>query len=177
MRQTERIVMLQVIDNQWKDHLLSMDDLKEGIGNRALRPEGSAGRVQEGILRAVPGHDGPHRRRDGPLPVLPAGHRRASARRAAVPRRGRRRRGGRGSSRSPTSERAAAPGGARPPWRTSRATSSARRKRNWRSCNSSAATARQRRNKQVVKGDKVGRNDPCPCGSGKKYKKCHGQAA
>jgi preprotein translocase subunit SecA len=23
-------------------------------------------------------------------------------------------------------------------------------------------------------GDKVGRNDPCPCGSGKKYKKCHG---
>ncbi len=25
------------------------------------------------------------------------------------------------------------------------------------------------------KADKVGRNDPCPCGSGKKYKKCHGQ--
>ncbi|MGB7812360.1 MAG: SEC-C metal-binding domain-containing protein [Polyangia bacterium] len=24
---------------------------------------------------------------------------------------------------------------------------------------------------------KVGRNDPCPCGSGKKYKKCHGVAA
>ena len=31
--------------------------------------------------------------------------------------------------------------------------------------------------KQVVKGQKVGRNDPCPCGSGKKFKKCHGQAA
>jgi preprotein translocase subunit SecA len=30
----------------------------------------------------------------------------------------------------------------------------------------------------VVKreADKVGRNDPCPCGSGKKYKKCHGTA-
>jgi preprotein translocase subunit SecA len=26
--------------------------------------------------------------------------------------------------------------------------------------------------KPVVKGQKVGRNDPCPCGSGKKYKKC-----
>jgi preprotein translocase subunit SecA len=26
----------------------------------------------------------------------------------------------------------------------------------------------------VVAGQKVGRNDPCPCGSGKKYKKCHG---
>ncbi|MEC0282203.1 preprotein translocase subunit SecA [Terribacillus saccharophilus] len=27
----------------------------------------------------------------------------------------------------------------------------------------------------VVKGDTIGRNDPCPCGSGKKYKNCHGQ--
>jgi preprotein translocase subunit SecA len=28
---------------------------------------------------------------------------------------------------------------------------------------------------QVVRGqEKVGRNDPCPCGSGKKFKKCHG---
>jgi preprotein translocase subunit SecA len=29
----------------------------------------------------------------------------------------------------------------------------------------------------VVSADKVGRNEPCPCGSGKKYKKCHGEAA
>ena len=28
--------------------------------------------------------------------------------------------------------------------------------------------------KPVAGGAKVGRNDPCPCGSGKKYKKCHG---
>ena len=28
--------------------------------------------------------------------------------------------------------------------------------------------------KTVVKGKKVGRNEPCPCGSGKKYKQCHG---
>jgi preprotein translocase subunit SecA len=27
---------------------------------------------------------------------------------------------------------------------------------------------------QVVRGEKIGRNDPCHCGSGKKYKKCHG---
>jgi uncharacterized protein YecA (UPF0149 family) len=26
----------------------------------------------------------------------------------------------------------------------------------------------------VAEADRVGRNDPCPCGSGKKYKKCHG---
>ena len=30
-------------------------------------------------------------------------------------------------------------------------------------------------NKTVRKGKKVGRNDPCPCGSGKKYKKCCGR--
>src|SRR5690606_23290200 len=35
MRETERIIMLNVIDAQWKDHLLSMDHLKEGIGMRA----------------------------------------------------------------------------------------------------------------------------------------------
>jgi len=30
--------------------------------------------------------------------------------------------------------------------------------------------------KEIVQGKKeVGRNDPCPCGSGKKYKKCHGK--
>src|ERR671920_352503 len=34
MRETERVIMLNVIDNQWKDHLLSMDHLKEGIGLR-----------------------------------------------------------------------------------------------------------------------------------------------
>jgi len=31
--------------------------------------------------------------------------------------------------------------------------------------------------KPVRAGAKVGRNDPCPCGSGKKYKKCHGTNA
>ncbi len=33
----------------------------------------------------------------------------------------------------------------------------------------------QKNSKTVVKGEKIGRNDPCPCGSGKKYKKCHGK--
>jgi preprotein translocase subunit SecA len=40
---------------------------------------------------------------------------------------------------------------------------------------SSAKTSAQTKVRQVVRtGDKVGRNDPCPCGSGKKYKRCHG---
>lgn len=33
----------------------------------------------------------------------------------------------------------------------------------------------QRQSKTVVKPQKIGRNDPCPCGSGKKYKKCCGR--
>ncbi len=32
----------------------------------------------------------------------------------------------------------------------------------------------QKHSKTIIKPDKVGRNDPCPCGSGKKYKKCCG---
>ena len=35
----------------------------------------------------------------------------------------------------------------------------------------------QKRSKTIVKGEKIGRNDPCPCGSGKKYKKCCGANA
>ena len=40
----------------------------------------------------------------------------------------------------------------------------------------SAEDGKEKAKKQpIVKGDKVGRNDPCPCGSGKKYKNCHGK--
>jgi preprotein translocase subunit SecA len=42
----------------------------------------------------------------------------------------------------------------------------------------SAVAARHRQQETAsVGGRKVGRNDPCPCGSGKKYKRCHGVAA
>jgi preprotein translocase subunit SecA len=34
MREFERIITLQILDSQWKDHLLAMDHLKEGIGLR-----------------------------------------------------------------------------------------------------------------------------------------------
>ena len=32
-----------------------------------------------------------------------------------------------------------------------------------------------KKSKTIVKGDRIGRNDPCTCGSGKKYKKCCGK--
>ena len=35
-------------------------------------------------------------------------------------------------------------------------------------------TKEQKKSRTIVKGQKIGRNDPCPCGSGKKYKKCCG---
>jgi preprotein translocase subunit SecA len=36
-------------------------------------------------------------------------------------------------------------------------------------------TKSETKQQPIINKDKVGRNDPCPCGSGKKYKKCHGQ--
>jgi preprotein translocase subunit SecA len=39
------------------------------------------------------------------------------------------------------------------------------------------ANASQPERRQPVTTEKIGRNDPCPCGSGKKYKKCHGAVA
>ena len=52
---------------------------------------------------------------------------------------------------------------------------------NWHSDHPSACTcvdcanqsAKQRRFNELAYGRKIQRNDPCPCGSGKKYKKCH----
>ncbi|MBL8534635.1 MAG: SEC-C domain-containing protein, partial [Betaproteobacteria bacterium] len=38
-----------------------------------------------------------------------------------------------------------------------------------------AADAEDATNEPARAGPKVGRNDPCPCGSGKKYKHCHGR--
>jgi preprotein translocase subunit SecA len=44
--------------------------------------------------------------------------------------------------------------------------------------NSAMKSGRQGQNVTVVRTmPKVGRNDPCPCGSGKKYKNCHGRNA
>ena len=57
MRYHERMVMLSVLDGLWKDHLLSMDHLKEGIGLRGVWAAGSPGGLQEGIVRHVRSDD------------------------------------------------------------------------------------------------------------------------
>jgi preprotein translocase subunit SecA len=178
MRHHERMIMLSVIDQQWKDHLLSMDHLKEGIGLRGYGQhdplveykkesfdmfEAMMQRFQEDTVRYLylmqilerpldPG-------RSAPPPSAPEGQ----APGLAVPAQ----HGGEGNGR-------------RPPKMVSTSADELeeafmRRKRRELEQARMAGAGDTPQVQQVVRGqDKVGRNDPCPCGSGKKYKKCHG---
>ena len=179
MRYHERMIMLSVLDSLWKDHLLNMDHLKEGIGLRGYGQhdplveykresfdmfEEMMKRFQEQtvqylylmqILERPPegsvgpegGPGGPHGQSpDASVPVLRSG-------------------GG---------------GNGRPPRQVATSVddleeSFQRKKRRELEQARMAGGGEQRTVQQVVRGaEKVGRNDPCPCGSGKKYKKCHG---
>ena len=145
MRYLERMILLQVVDGQWKDHLLAMDHLKEGIGLRGYGQkdplieykregyemfEAMQGRLSTDAIEylmkvqvAVEPERAARGAEPSELPLAPPGD-------------GRRRR-----------EREMTPG---------------------RSLRPAAAPA------VAAPRAKVGRNDPCPCGSGKKYKKCCG---
>jgi len=178
MRHHERMIMLSVIDQQWKDHLLSMDHLKEGIGLRGYGQhdplveykkesfemfEAMMQRFQEDTVRYLylmqilerPPDGGP----GGPPPSAPTGQGPDSV----VPVQ----HGGDGNGR-------------RPPRMVSTSADELeeafmRRKRRELEQARMAGGGEAPQVQQVVRGqEKVGRNDPCPCGSGKKYKKCHG---
>ncbi len=69
MRYHERMVMLSVIDGLWKEHLLSMDHLKEGIGLRGYAQRDPAGGIQARVLRHVRGHDAQVPGGHGPVPL------------------------------------------------------------------------------------------------------------
>src|SRR5687767_4517023 len=150
MRLHERFVMLQVVDQQWKDHLLAIDHLKEGIGLRGygqrdplveykkesfelftLMKERIEDQFVQYLFRLQP----VMREAEGELAD-------EAPRRAPVGLPSRR------SANVNYSYGAAAEGGR------------------------DAKVETVHRN-----APKVGRNDPCPCGSGKKFKKCHGGAA
>jgi preprotein translocase subunit SecA len=178
MRHHERMIMLSVIDQQWKDHLLGMDHLKEGIGLRGYGQhdplveykkesfemfEAMLQRFQEDTVRYLylmqilerPPDPGPQ----GPPPGSPEGQGPDSG----VPAQ----HGGDGNGR-------------RPPRMVSTSADELeeafmRRKRRELEQARMAGAGDAQQVQQVVRSqDKVGRNDPCPCGSGKKYKKCHG---
>ena len=181
MRYHERMVMLSVIDGLWKDHLLSMDHLKEGIGLRGYAQqdplvaykresydmfEAMMFKFQEDTVRflfrmQILGPDGnpvnaaPDVRREIPKapPVASAAQPLtldAEPREISF------------NSRQPsTTIDALEREFHRKKQRELEAAS--------RSGGGDDSQPTQRR-----AGEKVGRNDPCPCGSGKKYKKCHG---
>jgi preprotein translocase subunit SecA len=180
MRHHERMIMLSVIDQQWKDHLLSMDHLKEGIGLRGYGQhdplveykkesfdmfEAMMQRFQEDTVRYLYLMQILERPPDagsgGPPPSAPDGSGPEPG--PGVPAQ----RGGDGNGR-------------RPPKMVSTSADELeeafmRRKRRELEQARMAGAGDTPQVQQVVRGqEKVGRNDPCPCGSGKKFKKCHG---
>ena len=166
MRYHERMIMLSVLDTQWKDHLLSMDHLKEGIG---LRGYGQHDPLVEYKRESFDMFESMMRRSQEDtvrylfhMQIVEGQQAQPAA--AAAPQTD----GDQQLSAAPPRKRAS----------TSmddlEAQFQRRKKRELeqaRMAGSNGNTAPQ----QVVRGQaKVGRNDPCPCGSGKKYKKCHG---
>ena len=181
MRHHERMVMLSVIDGLWKDHLLSMDHLKEGIGLRGYAQrdplveykresfelfEAMMMKSQEDTVRflfrmQIIGPDGqPVDAAPRPQRVVPKAPPVASAAQPLA---------GDGAPRE------IAISTRKPSTTIDLLEKEFHRKKERelavasRSGGGDGAQPTQRRT-----GEKVGRNDPCPCGSGKKYKKCHG---
>jgi preprotein translocase subunit SecA len=183
MRHHERMIMLSVIDQQWKDHLLSMDHLKEGIGLRGYGQhdplveykkesfdmfEAMMQRFQEDTVRYLylmqilerPRSDqgGAGDGSGGPQPS-PSGQ---------------------GPESGVPAQHAGDGNGKRPSRMVSTSADELeeafmRRKRRELEQARMAGAGDAAPVQQVVRGqEKVGRNDPCPCGSGKKFKKCHG---
>ena len=180
MRYHERMIMLSVLDSQWKDHLLGMDHLKEGIGLRGYGQhdplveykkesfdmfEDMMRRFQEDTVRYL-----------YLMQVLerPGGDFGAASGPGGGPE-------GQGSESGVRSPLTGSNGGnGRPPRNVATSVDDLeeafqRRKRRELEQARMAGAGDQQPVQQVVRsGSKVGRNDPCPCGSGKKYKKCCG---
>ncbi|MDP8980246.1 MAG: preprotein translocase subunit SecA [Acidobacteriota bacterium] len=180
MRDAEHMIMLNVIDNQWKDHLLSMDHLKEGIGLRGYGQkdplieykkesftmfQDMMDRIEDETIRYLfflqVTHEGSDSLSAQARPVLPFAEEEndddeddGDALVAAASR---------------EQQRAAQNS-------VQDFTRHIQRKKEKELADlqmvggDGSAAAK----KQAVSDKKAGRNDPCPCGSGKKYKKCHG---
>jgi preprotein translocase SecA subunit len=137
LRHLEKLILLQTLDTLWKDHLLSMDHLKEGIG---LRGYGQQNPLQEYKKEGFELFEGMMQQFQAD--VVEKIFTVQIARQEDVERLQERRR--------PQPMQMVMSGGGGPQRQPGKVT-----------------TVRR-------DADKVGRNDPCPCGSGKKYKKCHG---
>ena len=177
MRFTERMIMLQLLDQLWKDHLLSMDHLKEGIG---LRGYGQKDPLIEYKKESFKIYQTMLANFDEEVIKL-LFHLRVAEK---VPPSGT----GADEVRQPTAESGSTNGATqRQPQAISgsdraidKMTKDIRLQGEKRLAQAQFAGSSEGSVavKQVInKGQKVGRNQLCPCGSGKKYKRCHGQIA
>jgi len=174
LRWLERRIILDVVDTQWKDHLLSLDHLREGIGLRGYGQkdplvefkkeafvlfEDMMARIDNETIRYlfhVQIQQGPP-----PQPQQPP---QPVARQAAP------------SAGAAAAVASAAARAEEAPQRLPDFARALERKqeRQQKDLQYQTGPAQAEAPKPVRAGAKVGRNDPCPCGSGKKYKKCHG---
>ena len=176
MRWLERRIVLDVVDQQWKDHLLSLDHLKEGIGLRGYAQkdpivefkkeaftlfEDMMTRIDNETIRYLfhiqvqqgdPQQQPPRQEPPRPPQQNPQAAMASAAARASEP-----------------AAPARLPAFAREMER--------KQERQQKELQYQTGPAQAEAPKPVRAGAKVGRNDPCPCGSGKKYKKCHGTTA
>ena len=155
MRHLEKLIMLQTLDALWKDHLLNMDHLKEGIG---LRGYGQVNPLQAYQKEGYDMFEDMIRRMDADVTekLMSVQLRTEAA-------------GARPLVRVEGMEDEALPAELEAMERRQRQTARVTLSHGGPAAPEKIETVRR-------DGDKVGRNDPCPCGSGKKYKKCHGRA-
>jgi len=180
MRWLERRIILDVVDSQWKDHLLSLDHLKEGIGLRGYGQkdplvefkkeafvlfEDMMARIDNETIRYL-FHIQMQQAERHPdeMQIRP------ESQRGLAPRGG-------GAQAAVAS--AAARASESEPQRLPEVARQLERKqqRQQKDLQYQTGPAQAEAPKPVRAGAKVGRNDPCPCGSGKKYKRCHGATA
>jgi preprotein translocase subunit SecA len=204
MRYHERMIMLSVLDGLWKDHLLAMDQLKEGIGLRGYGQqdplisykresfeafEAMMNKFQEDTVRflfrmQIMGPDGqeiPVPSRPIPQEIVFRGGSENAAEPAHFPSNGNSNGLGRAlNGAAKNSPSSAIPVPTRAPSTTIdslEAEFQRRKKRELQAARMAGGGDTVGETVQRRAGDKVGRNDPCPCGSGKKFKKCHGAEA
>ena len=170
MREAERVILLRTVDSHWMDHIDQMDDLRDSIGMRGYaqhdpvieyKKEGFA--LYEAMTRAIQ-EDSVRLMMRARFNVENIQKRHAVAKNLTE---------GHGGSGYAGDE--AAPdvpaGASQPAARASQPAARASHPAAPRAQTPPSAPAVPQRRDET----KVGRNDPCPCGSGKKYKNCHGK--
>jgi preprotein translocase subunit SecA len=183
LRWLERHILLDIVDAQWKDHLLTLDHLKEGIGLRGygqrdplVEFKREAFTLFEGLMDRIDNESvrflflvRPAEQQPQPVPPAAAAHTAASQ---GAPRQVQ------GSQPVQSTEPAEASPASQPDLAPASSTLARqieqRQKRQQQNLQFQAGSSPAEAPKPVRAGAKVGRNDPCPCGSGKKFKKCHG---